>query len=62
MPIGTRVFSVVVFPGVDVPLQPAYAQRLSSTVILSIVLAVLFTVLVVIDVSCYFANNTGESA
>jgi len=61
--IGFSVPSELVFKtatGVDIPpVQPPYPNRLSSVVIISIVLAVLFTVLVVIDVSCYFANNTG---
>ncbi|XP_025420023.1 fasciclin-2-like isoform X1 [Sipha flava] len=60
--IGYSVPSELVFKtaaGVDIPLQPQHQHHLSSTVILSIVLAVLFTILVVIDVSCYFANNTG---
>jgi len=61
--IGFSVPSELVFKtatGVDIPpMQPPYSNRLSSVVIISIVLAVLFTVLVVIDVSCYFANNTG---
>ncbi|CAI6366710.1 unnamed protein product [Macrosiphum euphorbiae] len=61
--IGFSVQSELVFKtatGVDIPpMQPPYTNRLSSVVIISIVLAVLFTVLVVIDVSCYFANNTG---
>ncbi|XP_050443303.1 fasciclin-2 isoform X2 [Adelges cooleyi] len=60
--IGYSVPSELVFKtamGADIPLQPAYSNRLSSSVIISIVLAVLFTILVVIDVSCYFVNNTG---
>ncbi|XP_050547079.1 fasciclin-2-like isoform X1 [Daktulosphaira vitifoliae] len=60
--IGYSVPSELVFKtamGADIPLQPTYSNRLNSSVIISIVLAVLFTILVIIDVSCYFINNTG---
>jgi len=45
--------------GSDVPSKHTDPTHLSSTTIVSIVVAVLLVILVIVDVSCFFVNDTG---